>query len=125
MQASEQRTIGTNDDLLKKTVHHLLNEAREGVNERRVQEREPFFAPVRVSLAQGTRREFTCFSRDISSAGVGLLHFMEVEPGEIVLTIPSESCGDIRIRCEIVWCRPCGDGWYTSGARFVEVLGID
>ena len=54
--------------------------------------------------------------------GIGLLHCIAVEPGEVVLKIPSKTCGDVRIRGEIVWCRPCGEGWYLSGARFVEVM---
>jgi hypothetical protein len=24
----------------------------------------------------------------------------------------------------IVWCRPCGEGWYISGGRLVDVVGI-
>ena len=126
MQAtSEQRRIGSDDDLLKNTVHHLLYEAREGANERRAENREPFFSLVRLSFAEDPRRQYSCFSRDISATGIGLLHFMRVEPGEIVLKIPSKSFGDVRMRCEVVWCRPCGEGWYVSGARFVEVLGVD
>ena len=42
-------------------------------------------------LAQDGGRQFTCFSRDISATGIGLLHCMALEPGEIVLTIPSKS----------------------------------
>ena len=59
----------------------------------------------------------------IATAAVGSLR-MDMKPGEIVLRIPSESFGDVRIRSEVVWCRPCGEGWYLSGARFVEVLGV-
>jgi hypothetical protein len=125
MQTSEQGSIGANDDLLKTTVHHLLHEAREGANERRAEKREPFFSLVRLSFADDSTREFTCFSRDISATGIGLLHFMAVEPGEIVLKIPSKSFGDVRVRCEVVWCQPCGEGWHLSGARFVEILGVD
>ena len=125
MEMSEWEMITTSDDSLRKTVHHLLHEAREGAEERRAENRAPFFTPVRLSWAQDPRREFTCFSRDISATGMGLLHYMAVEPGEIVLTIPSKSWGDIRIRSEIVWCCPCGDGWYLSAARFVEFLAAD
>ena len=123
MQASEQRSIGRNDELLNETVRHLLHEAREGAIERRAEKRESFFSPVRFSFTADSRREFTCFSRDISATGMGLLHCMSLAPCEIVLTIPSKSFGDVRIRSEIVWCQPCGEGWYLSGARFVEVLG--
>jgi hypothetical protein len=107
---------------LEKIVRLLLNEARESADERRAEKREPFFHPVTLIVGQDQRQRFSCFSRDISATGIGLLHCMAVEPGEVVLKIPSMSCGDIRIRSEIVWCQPCGEGWYLSGARFVEVI---
>ncbi len=113
------KTIG-----LQEIVHLLLNEAREGVDERRAEKREPFFHTITLVRGQDQRRQFTCFSRDIAASGIGLLHCMAVEPGEVVLTIPSKTCGDVRIRSEIVWCRPCGEGWYLSGARFVEFLAF-
>ena len=104
-------------------VHRLLDEAKEKGAERRAEKREPFFQVMRLSFAGEEDRQFTCFSRDISPSGIGLLHYLTVEPGRVLLTIPSRSCGDVRIRAEIVWCQPCGEGWYVSGARFIEVMG--
>lgn len=104
-------------------VHHLLEEAREKGSERRTEKREPFFQVMRLSFAGEERRQFTCFSRDISPTGIGLLHYLTVEPGKVILTIPSRSCGDLRIGAEIMWCQPCGEGWYVSGAKFLEILG--
>ncbi len=113
-----------NSNQIGEIVRRLLDEAREKGLERRVEKREPFFQVMRLSFAGEEHRQFTCFSRDISPSGIGLLHYLTVEPGRVVLTIPSHSCGDIRLRAEIVWCRPCGEGWYVSGARILEVLGI-
>jgi hypothetical protein len=107
---------------MQNAIRLLLREAREGEDERRAERRMPFFVPVRFSPARDGGRQFTCFSRDISATGMGLLHSEAVEPGEVVLTIPIKSCGDIRIRSEIVWCQPCGEGWFMIGARFVEFL---
>lgn len=110
------------EKLFEELVHRLVDEAKEKNTERRGEKRDPFFKPVRLAFVGEERRQFTCFSRDISPSGIGLLHYLTVEPGMVVLTIPSEACGDVRIRAEIVWCRPCGEGWYVSGARFLEVL---
>jgi len=107
---------------LQECVRLLLNEAKEGIEERRAEKQEPYFHPVTLVFGQDNQRQFTCFSRDISGTGIGLLHFMAVEPGEVILTIPSDSCGNVRIRSEIIWCQPCGDGWYLSGARFIELI---
>lgn len=107
---------------LQKIVRLLLNEAKEGIEERDAEKREPFFNPIALVTEKDKQRQFTCFSREISATGIGLLHCMAIEPGDVVLTIPSKSLGDIRIRSEILWCRPCGEGWYLSGARFVEFI---
>ncbi len=104
----------------QEVVRLLLDDAREGADERRVERREPFFQPVALVAGEDQRRQFSVFSRDISATGIGLLHCMAVEPGEVLLTIPCKSCGKVRIRSRIVWCRPCGEGWYMSGARFLE-----
>ncbi len=108
---------------LRRTIHRLLEEAKEVDGERRTEKRIPFFQPITLALAGNERRQFSCFSRDISPTGMGLLHCASVELGEVVLGIPVKSSGQVRIRAEIVWCRPCGVGWYTSGARFLSVDG--
>lgn len=109
------------ESLFEELVHRLLGEAKEKNTERRAEKRDPFFKAIRLSFV-GENRQFTCFSRDISPSGIGLLHYLTVEPGRVVLTVPSDACGDIRILAEIVWCRPCGEGWYVSGARFLQIL---
>lgn len=105
---------------LPEIVRLLLSEARAGVEERRAEKREPFFHPVNLVLAKDPQRQFSCFSRDISTNSIGLLHCMPLELGEVVLKIRSDLCGEVHIRSEIVWCSPCGEGWYLSGARFNE-----
>lgn len=122
MRASDRRNPDANDDRLQETVNLLLHEARDGFDERRAEKRQPFFTPIQIAFANDERRQFSCFSRDISATSIGLLHYMAVQPGEVVLTIPSKLCGKVRVRSEIVWCQPCGEGWYMSGARFVELL---
>jgi hypothetical protein len=106
---------------LRDSVHRLLEEAKEVDWERRTEKRVPFFQPVTITTEGDERRQFSCFSKDIFPTGMGLLHYAAIEPGEVVLTIPSKSSGQVRIRAEIVRCRPCGEGWYTSGARFISV----
>jgi hypothetical protein len=129
MSSNEQIPIGLrtpvklHDKHLQETVDSLLCDALESGDERRASKREPFFAPLQLALPYNGARWFTCFSRDISPTGIGLLLFMAVEPGEVLLKIPSKSQGHVHIRCEIIWCRPCGDGWHLAGARFIEVQG--
>jgi hypothetical protein len=46
---------------------------------------------------------------------------MPVIPGEFTLTISSPTGAAVNVRTEIIWCRPCGEGWYLSGGRFLEM----
>jgi len=107
---------------LQEFVRLLRNEVNEGINERRAEKREPFFHPITLVSEKDQQRPVTCFSRDISANNIGLLHFTPIEPGEAVLTIPSKSWGNVDVRSEIVWCRPCGEGWYLCRARLVEII---
>jgi hypothetical protein len=107
---------------LRETVHRLLQEEKKVAWERRAEKRVPFFQPVTLTVAGNERRQCSCFAKDISPTGIGLLHFVAIEPGEVVLTIHSKSFGDVRIRAEVVWSRPCGEGGYMSGARFFNVI---
>lgn len=107
---------------LQEFVHLLCNEVNERLNERRAEKREPFFHLIILVSGEDPQRRLTCFSRDISTNSMGLLHFEPIEPGEVVLTIPSKTWGNVDVRSEIVWCRPCGEGWYLCRARFVEII---
>lgn len=121
MQTSERPTAESSQ-VLQKAVKHLLGEAQ-GENERRFSDREAFFRPVDMAVSEnGYVRRYSCFSRDVSPNGIGLLHNMSVAPQEqVILTIHSPSLGPVRVWSEVVWCESCGEGWYLSGLRFLEI----
>ena len=86
---------------------------------RRFSRRYPFFQPVAVTTADDSLHEFSAFSRDISETGVGLLHIMPLALGRVQLKI--ETADGLRtFPAKIAWCRPAGDGWYMSGAEFIN-----
>lgn len=103
-------------------VHRLLTEAREldyqEQLERRSKVRYPFFRAVTLA-PDGEGRSYSAFTRDLTRSGVGLLHNMPLDHGEATLTIPSAQNDALRARITIVWCRPCGEGWYISGGEFI------
>jgi hypothetical protein len=104
-------------------VQYLLDEAQRDQAERRDRARQPFFRNVIVAVPHGNGFvRFSCFSRDVSSGGMGLLHHFPLECGEVVVTIYSQSLGPVRMRGEIVWCERQLDGWHTSGVRWIEPL---
>ena len=104
----------------QQTIRELVAEASsEQFHERRAEKRHPFFCPVAITLNNEQLQQFSAFSREISNSGIGLLHNMPVEREEVVLTIYREGGPTVNLRAQIIWCRPCGEGWYLSGARFI------
>jgi hypothetical protein len=100
-------------------IHELILEAhQDNLRDRRQAIRYPFFRRVSVRLPGIST---VAFSREISTTGIGLLHDMELPPGEIELAIPSRRGFSIRVRTRILWCQPCGEGWFISGGQFVGV----
>lgn len=98
-------------------IHELILEAhQDNQRDRRSTTRYPFFRRVSIRVDGETP---IAFSREISTAGIGLLHDVELTPGEIELSIPSKRGYAIRVRTRILWCQPCGEGWYISGGLFV------
>jgi hypothetical protein len=99
-------------------IHELILEAhQDNLRDRRTAARYPFFR--RVSIR--SKFPVVAFSREISTVGVGLLHNVELTPGEVEVSIPSRRGYAIRVRTRIVWCQPCGEGWYISGGQFMGV----
>jgi hypothetical protein len=102
-----------------KAIYELLAEAQEGEADARRSNRHAFFRSVTIRMNGG--RLHSAFSRDISELGIGLLHNFELPPGEVGIAISSARGYSIPLRARIVWCRPCGAGWYLSGGEFVGI----
>lgn len=105
-------------------IHELVVEAHQDVRrDRRSETRYPFFRQISLHVPGGQ----TCvaFSREISSVGIGLLHNVPLAQGEVELSIPSRKGYSIRVRTKILWCNPCGEGWYISGGQFVGTAFVD
>lgn len=91
--------------------------------ERRSDPRLPFFGPVTITLDDEAFPRFSAFARDISHLGVGLLHIMPLECGEVIVNIrQGEGEKPVALRTQIMWCEDCGEGWYISGGRFLDVV---
>ena len=96
-----------------------------GGAERRAATRSPFFGPVDIGFDGAEFPRFSAFARDISPLGVGLLHLMPLECGEVVVTLRREGQAPLALRTQIIWCEDCGEGWYASGGRFLDVVAPD
>ena len=59
------------------------------------------------------------FIREVSQSGIGLVHNQSLDCGQVVLAIQDESGQAMELPTEILWCRPCENGLFISGGRFV------
>ena len=98
----------------------LFSEARDAL-ERRFELRVPFFRAVSLEIEDAESSPEVCFARDLSPSGTGLLHPGPVDKQRAIVTIPLESGDKVRMEILIKWSRPCGEGWYLSGTKFLRV----
>jgi hypothetical protein len=71
-------------------------------------------------MVGGNGKKFAAFSRDISPAGIGLLHRTPLDTSRLNLSIPWTSGHPLDVRTDIRWCAPAGEGWYLSGGKFLK-----
>jgi hypothetical protein len=51
------------------------------------------------------------------------LHIMPLERGEVVVHLSKSSEAPVAMRTQIIWCEDCGEGWFISGGRFLDLAG--
>lgn len=106
-----------------KAIYQLIVEAKAALKtDRRAEVRYAFFRPVSIEMDDG--HKYSAFTREISETGIGLIHNMDLQEGEVEVSIHSDCGYAIRVRTQIMWCHSCGEGWYISGGRFVEIASI-
>ena len=106
-----------------KAIYQLIVEAQNSENrDRRRDVRYAFFRPVSIELDD--EHQYSAFSREISATGIGLIHNIDLSDREVEISVSSEQGYSIRVRCKILWCQPCGEGWYISGGRFVGIAAV-
>lgn len=107
---------------LDSTVRQLVADARFEDAERREHGRTPFFHPVIIEIIGEGRARYSAFTRDVSETGLGLLHWMPIEPQPIVVTTRLLNDQLVSLNLEVSWCIACGEGWYISGGEFTGVV---
>ena len=101
-------------------VQDLLADARRHGAERRAYGREPYLHPAVLQL-EDTGERHSAFIRDVSSGGVGLLHFVSATPQRAQLMTRRMNDEIISVGVDIAWCVPCGEGCFMSGGTFVKL----
>lgn len=120
--AKPTRIRGITEKILKGTMAsqalQLLEDAMEDGDERRAFGREPYVHPAMLKLENDEDRH-SAFIRDVSVSGVGLIHFVPIEPQRISILTRRRNDDVLDVLVDIAWCVPCGEGCYMSGGTFV------
>lgn len=80
-------------------------------------ERLELSVPAEVTTFRGN--SISAMTREISRFGIGLLHKGSVTPGEVTVRMASDT-REFEYRVLIEWCRPCANGMFISGGRFLS-----
>lgn len=102
----------TLDDL--KSVLEAIGKSDQDHN--RACERLELSVPAEVVTSRGNT--VACVTREISRFGIGLLHRGALSPGEVTVTMASDT-REYSYRVLIEWCHPCENGMFLSGGRFL------
>ena len=107
---------------VRAAVMRIIKEARDSADlEQRRTIRVPFFRPVQVGLDDSEPPRFSAFCRDLSLYGIGLLHIMPLHCREMLVRFSSRSGPPTDLRVRLDWCQDCGEGWYMSGGRLMDI----
>jgi hypothetical protein len=106
-------------DPLREQIQELMAQARaDDQMDRRGAARYPFFRPASLANDREDLGPHQAFTRELSTTGIGLLHNVPISIGPLKVAIRYGDGQVAALPAEILWCRPCGDGWYVSGGRF-------
>lgn len=82
----------------------------------RAAERLELAVPAEITTSRGNT--VSGMTREISRFGIGLLHKGYVTPDEVTVRMASDA-REFEYRVKIEWCRPCENGMFLSGGRFL------
>ena len=83
----------------------------------RTANRLPLSVPAEIVTHRGNR--VPSMTRDMSFAGIGLVHRGAVSPGTVTLKVSSDAIVSYY-ELELLWCIPCAHGLFISGGRFLR-----
>ncbi len=87
------------------------------VNHNRSVERLELTIPAEIVTSRGNT--IAAVTREVSRLGVGLLHNGAIPLEEVTVRIASDT-REFEYRVKLEWCKPCVNGMFMSGGRFVN-----
>lgn len=115
-----RQTILNANPVIVSAIEKLLDEERRfEQTERRATVREPVARPI-IVRPQGTEEQFSAFSKNISTQGIGLISKDKFRPEMTAKIEIYTTGGDSPVFIsELRWCQPFGKDWFASGWHFI------
>ena len=82
----------------------------------RAAERLELSVPAEIQTMRGNT--VSAMTREISRYGIGLIHKGSLTPGEVTVRMASDT-RQFEYRVLMEWCRPCENGMFLSGGKFL------
>lgn len=97
--------------------------------ERRQDRRYPFprlirLTPVAADGQTPIDKPLTVAGNSLSERGIGFFHPQPLPHRRMIASFASTEGEEINLLVDVAWCRFIGQGWYESGGRFVQFLGL-
>ncbi len=104
----------------KEKISHLVQEASAYLNEKRAEDRYPYFCPVTIEILELRDATFEGFCRDLSLVGMGLICTDPMPDTKVRLHLLDKFGALVTILGEVTRTEYCGKGWYATGIRFCD-----
>jgi hypothetical protein len=97
--------------------------------ERRQDRRYPFPRLIRLTPVADDGRTpagepLVVAGNSLSERGIGFFHTYPLAHRRMIASFASTEGEEIKLLVDLAWCRFIGQGWYESGGRFVQFLGL-
>lgn len=97
--------------------------------ERRQDRRYPFPRLIRLTPVAADGRTpvgepLVVPGNSLSERGIGFFHTQPLAHRRMIASFASTEGEEINLLVDLAWCRFIGQGWYESGGRFVQFLGL-
>jgi hypothetical protein len=97
--------------------------------ERRQDRRYPFPRVIRLTPVADDGRtpageSLVVAGNSLSERGIGFFHSEPLAHRRMMASFASADGEEINLLVDLAWCRFIGQGWYESGGRFVQFLGL-
>jgi hypothetical protein len=113
--------LTTSSAMIQKVhVSNLVKDASAYLNEKRGEDRYPYFCPVTIDILELREISFEGFCKDISLIGMGVICTAPMPDTKVRLSLADKFGNPMSVLGKVVRTEYCGKGWYSTGIEFCD-----